>query len=609
MADTTYRVVLALETTGALGAKLGELAPIAKRVGDGLASVSGGARLISEGIGTATEKLGASLSKVTDRAFELGKHLAFATGAAAVGGLAYSVGHLNAQLEETGLSLATVFQSQGLASDFTGAMGLATEQVGKMKADVKSLPGDLGQLSNIMKMIATPAAQGGADADQIRSLSGRGMLAATVLGVDQDVAARELAQLFAGRAGSHNILGSRLGLVGGKAEAFNKESASARVKDITALFNSPAMNAAATEFGKTWKAQTTTLADNLKYALAAPATGGLFEAVKHSMAGVSDYFDTHKREVAEYAALVDEMLVAGWHKVEDIFRRIEPIAARFGASLVSLTPEKVGHALEKAGGTMLGLKVGGMAMEGLGGMLAGGGMGGLAESIGAMGAAGALAMPMFVLAAGAADDLTDSTNRFHEEATTAAGELKDHVIHTLLELAPAAEHAGAKLRDFVDLAGAKALDGLALVSRVGDQFSTDVLGPMESKFGLVSTAALDALGPLGMLADVLGRCSDAKAKYEDANMATPPPSTGHVLNLKPDMTDYSVFKWMNEPKPMTGAGGGGGGTHIDKVEIIVHGNSDPSRVAELTVEHLKKLAKNPGRSGFVPDFSQAHSRL
>jgi hypothetical protein len=59
------------------------------------------------------------------------------------------------------------------------------------------------------------------------------------------------------------------------------------------------------------------------------------------------------------------------------------------------------------------------------------------------------------------------------------------------------------------------------------------------------------------------------------------------------------------PKP--GAGGGGGGTNIQKVEIVVSSNEEPSRIARRVVDMLADIGRHPTASRHAPNFSRART--
>ncbi|MDE2040689.1 MAG: hypothetical protein KGO96_14240 [Elusimicrobia bacterium] len=595
--DSLYRVILSLESQGNLGTNVGHLT-------QKLHEAHGGVSHLREGLSS----MGEALERVADKAFEVTKHIAEIGLGAGLAAAAYGVAHLNRSLEETNLSLATVFQTQGFASNFNDALKLSQEQLGKMKQDVKSLPGDLGQLSDIMKMIATPAAQGGANADQIRALAGRGMLVSRILGVPQEVAARELAQLFAGRAGSHNILGGRMGLVGEEAQRFNKESAQQRVAEITKLFNTPAMNSAAEAFSHTWTAQITTLADNTKYLMLAPATSGLFERVKHSIEEVNGYIDSHKQKIEEVASLVNRRLVSAWDELESIVKRLAPIVGPMLDKIAHMQPAELGHYVERAGEAMLGAKIGGMLLSGAGSALGmvgrfgamggGGAMAGLGamagEALPALGAAAVVAAPAIIAAAGAFDILTDKNSVYHAEAVNTAediGQVWGRVGENLQRALLPAEHASERVADKMGILALEGLDKAAIYA----ERVTIMLDHLSEGMGHFADVLKYGLGQLEAIKKF------RETQPEELTTPTIDKDVGllHLIRMAPHEGPGA-----GKSGAKTGAGGGGGGTNIQKVEIVVKGNDDPSRVARLTVKELEKFARNPRQSRYVPEYSR-----
>ena len=207
-------------------------------------------------------------------------------------------------------------------------MGLAGDQVAKMKQDVRTLPGDLGQLAAIMTTIATPAAQSGSSPDDIRKLAGRSMLVGQILRIDQATTAREMAELLSGRAGAHNILGTRLGFVGDKAKELNADSPAKRMSEVNVQLAK--FGPAAEAFGHSWVSIFTTFKDDIKYSLLAPASSPLFAAVKQSMVDADGWFIRNKDTIAGWSHYLGTRVADAWRDGMLTFERWWP-------SLVSFT--------------------------------------------------------------------------------------------------------------------------------------------------------------------------------------------------------------------------------------------------------------------------------
>ncbi len=574
MPSAQYDVVLSMRAEGDLTAKVGAMA--------------GKVHEHISGIGDIGKRVGDVLVGIADKALDVATTFAKWGVAGGVALAGYGVASLNKELETTQISLAAIFSRQGFTADFAGGMQLAADQVGRMKQDVKTLPGDLGQLAGIMTMIATPAAAGGANADQIRKLAGKTMLTAGILGVPQEVASREMAGLLAGRAGSHNILGSRLGFIGGDAEKLNKEDAAQRVKDITSALSK--YDEAAGAFGQSWTAQITTLRDNVKYVLLAPATAPLFDHVKQTIGDINDYFDKNKDKVDFFVGRVGTDLAYAWDRVADAVARIGPI---LGGMLEKVQSIGALNLIEKVGGQGVGLALLAKTVPGLfggagsvlgsfGKVAAGGAAGGSAMGPigGLMGLAGVEALAVSsAAAAGELSALANPLSQFHMQAEASAEHMQE------------------------------------ATTRLVDKFDTSILPRLE-KWGVTAVdhlaGAIDLLSdPVGTLAGVinaatgnvdlfgtsLGEMAARMLTFDfGSGIGQASAATLHGNELA---DRHNALRASTEGLPTELNKRESASTTIQKVEIIVKGSDDPSRVARLTAAELKKFAANPTRSKFA----------
>jgi hypothetical protein len=619
--STTYDVRLRLSTEGAFASQLGDLAGHAGRAQEKVERIGEAGNRAGEMLSRMGESVGGALTELADKAIDVGTHIAKIGAAAVVGVAAYGVAHLNQELENTKISLGAIAQAQGFTKTFEEGFELAGDQLTKMKHDIKTLPGDLGQLSNMMKMIATPAAQGGASMDQIRSLSGKTMLVAQILGVQQDMAAREMAGLMAGRAGSHNILGGRLGIIGDEAKKFNAENASDRLTTITKDLDK--YQGAADRFGQSFIANWTTLKDNVKYGLIAESTGPLFERVKKSLADVNHYFDTHRIQVEMFTNTVGSRLAGAWDKIGNKFIQWGPALGQAFDSIVHMNPGEGLKKLEHVAELLIALKVGGGAISfasstmpaimsvagyvakrgasgaaaataaGLAVAEAGGAaeaVGGLTASAAALGTTALIAVPL-VLAVGAATLVTagqvhalgDVTSRYHADALKASKDLGEAIGHLTEDLAP----AKSAVVEFADSIGTRFTSAFAAALEGAHEFFQGWEATVKHhKHHDLTDEEYDAdrLGnayvpkdndqqdkAYGLLR--LGELGDARFHWGDtSNKSKMDPKAAPTINVGP-------------------------------IQITVEGNQDPSRVARLTAEEINKLARNPKASKFVANYS------
>lgn len=627
---TTYEVVLALSTTGnlstavgAMNAGLGRAHDTTHALRHAVSWMGETAERMFHGIGDTLEGVADRITNVTEKAAALGIGAVF-------GAATYGVMHLNNELEQTTISLGAIFQAQGFTDNFTQAFGMATDQVAKMKQDVKTLPGTLGELGNMMKVIATPAAHGGLGADEIRKLSGRTMLVSQILGVNQDMAAREMANLLSGRAGSHNILGLRLGLSGDSAKHFNAESSGDRVKEIQKLFDG--YQGAADKFSSSFKTQFTTLKDNISYGFLAEATAPLFDKIKGTLVHINTWFDEHKSTVSAWAHTFGMHLASAWDGAMAIARKFGPALENIGQRFFQLWDMAVNkaHTLEplinklaevlknvsveditRGAKEVLALKLAGMGVHATGtmlntglqagmmvgnlsraGLIGGGGggistalasIGGIETAIAAVGTAAALAIPLIIATGGAIDDLTDTTGRYHKEAVSLLAHISENMSTTLANLENAAHPTTNALRDFGDYLGVGLLHDL--------EAATNAL----SDFSVALRWLKDATKHPGESADDL----DARARF-NASIDVGGPLKDHVTEtIASTLLGAPGLIVPKEKKPP-----GSPGTNIQKVEIVVKGSDDPSRVARLVHERLNSIARNPTRSPYVSNWSR-----
>lgn len=596
--STTYDVVLQLSTRGDLTAKMGEVTTRAGAAHLAVGRVGEAGSRMGESIASAGARAGAALGGMIDRVEDVAMGLAKMGAAGVLAGAVYGVAHLNNQLEQTQISLAAIFQAQGFASTFEGGMRGAADQVAKMKQDVKALPGDLGQLSNIMKTIATPAAQAGAGADDIRKLAGNTMLIGQILGVNQEVAAREMGQLLSGRAGAHNILGTRLGFVGDDAKKLNAESAADRYRDIKAQMDK--YGGAKDTFATSFVAQWTTAIDNVKYKLATPMTSLLFDRVKGTLAEVNGWFDRNSEKVDNFAALVGSHLANAWDRAEAAAKRFEPVMMRIVGMAEHLGTVNIGAMAEKVLPMALGMK---LAPSLIG--AAGGAMGkavtagvGMMSAGGAEGAAAAMANPAGLMAAsasflallgvavgaaGAVDNLTTTNGHFRDATIQDFTAIGRHVE----EIGKTMEQVFEHVRPAVDSFGmlfTNALDAFAWTIEKGAKMVEMQIAPFESFFKMIERHMPDykEYGQQMNADDYMGG-------REDALMA------GRFG--APRDIDAIAEKVKPRASPST---------TIQKVEIVVKGSDDPSRVARLTLSEIQKLGRHPTSSRYVANYTSPH---
>ncbi len=288
MAGLQYYVEILLQTKGDVDSKLGRTHQAAGKL------QSAFSKLGSEALSTGG-KIASMYTGAVERAGGVAATLGKVGAAGLLMGATYGVGQLNAGLETAQISIAAVLSAQGEVGNVGAGMDKAASLIEKMRKDAQQLPGEFEDLFGIFQTGIGAAGQAGLNSIQFENMSANAMAAGKALAVPLDQAARELALLLEGRAGSHNTFGNRLGI---KAQGFNQLDAGDRVKVITrelAKFQ-PAIQV----FGHSFDALFSTAIDNVK-SFGLRATMPLFGKIKNTLTEINQWFEGNQTTVGRYA--------------------------------------------------------------------------------------------------------------------------------------------------------------------------------------------------------------------------------------------------------------------------------------------------------------------
>jgi len=634
-ADLTYRLIVDMSSKGSLAPQLGQLESRAKGIDtsfkglgsalkDSIAGAVGQFEMF-KGLGSALkdsiagavgqfEKLGDTIVGIVKAG---GTLAAMSVGA----GLAHGVMHLNNELEKTTISLAAIFNAQGVTSGINEGLSLASSTIKEMRRDAAKLPGEFEDLLLFFKLGATPGFQAGATIPQLEKLSAQAMAAAASVGVQMDQAAREFAQLLQGRAGAHNVFGTMLGFTGEAASKFNAMTGADRLKEIEKQLAQ--YQEAIDAFENSFDSAAAAMTGNIRQFMQR-ATAPLFDRVKEQLRLANKWFEDHELTVEKFADKIGQKLqrafdfgqrkIAEWwpaikaftdhaaQSLERIWERSKPILAGLEKQAKAAAASEATMPILGAGALAYGgLKIGGAlapvlgplfsGLRGLGGELAavgaglggaelaaaGAGLGGIASSAAAAGiAAGALAAALAV-AGGALHAMTDEASLFHEEASSAAKALRKETEKTFKHTSEMWAKIGPIVISGLDMAGAAWLRAISV-------YMKGVSMAVESMDKLIDKAML--IGGI------------------DVPRPQPDPFADTAIQFGFKRPDADP----GERKTKPGAGGGHGGTHIQKVEIVVTSNQDPNRIARLTAERLMEISRHPTSSPRVRNWSAARPR-
>ncbi len=633
-ADVTYRVAIELATTGNLGAQVGGsiskldgLGGVLSRVGHETATLAGSLAAVFEGAVEGAASLVATLGKVGV--------------ASALSAITYGAVGLNKELENTQIALAAIFGANGVTSSMPEGMGVAADVMAQMRKDAAVLPGEFRDLMSIFQTAAIPGFQAGADIDELRSLAAQAMAVGKINHLPTEQASRELAMLLEGRAGTHNVLGTRLTLSGARAHQFNELPAADRLAVVRKELEkyAPAIEA----YSHSFEGLSSTLLDNAKRFLST-ATLPLFDRIKSALEGANRWFDGNEDQVTSWATLIGDRLsdafdvardkIRSWwpdieafaehayDRIHAIWERIGPMVERVAdRAAKALGNDRLFDRLEQLGLLYAGTKAGGM----LSGLLPSlGGLSDVDRLVKSTGVAGKVAPEgaAFDAMAGRFRDLMSGQfvageaggllELLADPVTIGAAAAAAALLVTALVGAAGAIHAltddtssfhnfAVSLWDDIEARAGGTMDSLSAawtnlepwLLRAADSAGTDLLEAIrllaivaeETAKGIEHASHLIAAG-----LDWLGVEGEQGAPRRRVQG---PPSGRAVEHVLRDAFSHVKL----------GGGGGGGGVHVDRVEITVSGNQDPNRVARVIAGHLSDLARYRKSSPYVTNFS------
>jgi hypothetical protein len=636
---TTYSVVIDMSTRGSM-------APGMKQLHGTMVQNDHAAQQLMRSLQSMGSRVMRPLDMVASKMFDIGSAAVKVgmTGAFALATM--GVVKYNNELEKTKIQLGAIFTASGVSGSIYKGLDMAGSVMQQMRKDAASLPGEFGDLMNIFATISTSGFKAGASTDELRSLSAKTMATGAVVGLPMDQVAREMAMLIEGRAGADNVFGMRVAGLGGDAAAqFNKLKPDERLKRISSELErfAPAIEIYKTSF----EGMSSTMIDNAK-SLLAKTTEPLFNRVKSSLMSINEWFDTNDNYLKTKADAIGSKLAAAFDAGKQALQEWWPAIETFGKNAYSKLVEvwkELGPTISTAGEALksflkdpgsvdkiitvlklyAGAKIGGAAIGGgvgfagdaLSAVGSGAQMLGAAKTMGWIGegatAAGALsklgaaaasaAMPLLAFAA-----MVAGLAMAYDQGSKLFAEMKSDAP---LNAMAAFEFGERMVRDFggeLKTGTREWADFQSVVQKNienGDAVSASANLAGEA-FGSVTSAAYAAAAALGAIG---GRGGDVGTVARAAQMGND--AAASALSSMTMMTMGAVAERMADGtvgKAKGGApkhGGGGGGTTVQKVEIVVTSNQDPSRVARMVMSEIQNLQRHPRVSRGVPNYSGA----
>src|ERR1019366_9327127 len=116
-------------------------------------------------------------SGVVDKVAEVGVGIAKWGTIGALGVVTLGVTKLNAEFEKTQISMAAVFNANGVSSNINSGLGIAKDMMTQIRKDAAALPGETGDLIGIFRANTIPGLRAGADIKGFEKFSANVMAA------------------------------------------------------------------------------------------------------------------------------------------------------------------------------------------------------------------------------------------------------------------------------------------------------------------------------------------------------------------------------------------------------------------------------------------------
>lgn len=532
--------------------------------------------------------------------------------AALVGGViaaTYGVTKLNGELETTRVSIAAVLNAQGQVGSIDKGLDRAAELVAQMRKDAKELPGEFSDLVQMFQSGVGAAGNAGVAAPAFEKMAAQGMAAAKAMSVPIDQAGRELALLFEGRAGAHNVFGQRLGLRG---EGFNQLDPAARVAKIQAALAKfqPAIAA----FGNTLEAQSSTFVDNLKQ-WGGKATMPLFDRVKSTLVSINkwfddnegtasqyahqlgrflgDAFDTGKRFILDWWPAVSSFAENAYDRIVSIWRDAKPYIDSAAEAVKGFlgdkgSIDKIVHVLELYAAVKAGGAVGGFLGPGVEAASGAGGMAGMLGTALAGVSSIALTVGVVTVAAQVAQWATGTSGKEHDYFQGDGWMSKLGNIFV--------RKTGYQVDE--DRQSQQVVDAFAGVGLESDRVQNALerlQGAGATLTGEMLSAAAAAQSAAGAMASI--HAQDASDIASDALRFI------GAANMAGLMQQWAAAAAKAGDKAPKAKGGGGGGGSAMKVEITISSNQAPGQIARAVIDEIRNRAKHPRSSVHVRQFA------
>lgn len=276
----------------------------------------------------------------------------------------------NSSVEDTKLQIAGML-ALARKTDLVDQVSAADRVYANLQKRAASLPGTTMEYAKMAGMLTQPIVDAGLQMKDLEDITVNAVVGAKALGVEWEVAGRDIDQALRGQFHSTDVFtGKLLGSMGYKGEEgrakYNALNAEKRADELKRALLQPQLTQLAAAQGATFSGMLSTLQDSLEQTVGKVGLP-LFQAITVEIKNWNKWIDANARRINEVAHSVGEGLVTGFGAVKDALTFL------------------VNHAdlLTSIGKVWLAVKVGGLLQSGV---KAGGGALGAASSSMAWGA-------------------------------------------------------------------------------------------------------------------------------------------------------------------------------------------------------------------------------
>jgi hypothetical protein len=250
----------------------------------------------------------------------LGKLGALAAGGFGIQQAGKALIGFNSNVEDTKIQIAGML-ALARKTDLADELKVADKVFSSLQQRAKSLPGTTAEYARFAGMITQPIVDAGLGMKDLEDLTVNSVVAAKALGIEAEVAARDIDQALRGQFRSTDVFsGKLLGSIGYKGEAgrakYNAMGGDQRAAELKKALMQKQLTQMADAQGKTFSGVMSTFQDTLQQTLGKVGLP-LFKAITDELKRWNAWADANADRLDAWGRTFGEALVAGFGYVKD----------------------------------------------------------------------------------------------------------------------------------------------------------------------------------------------------------------------------------------------------------------------------------------------------